>query len=98
MYTCRSVIFLTIDSLTPLHINRHQARENEPRDYDMNKDDVRDLGLATYKRIGNVTDGSLPNTTYQDMGCQVFTFLYGIGSEQCPQLSQVFIALTLFSA
>ena len=36
---------------------RHQAREAEPKDYDLNKDEYRDLCKATYERIGDVTDG-----------------------------------------
>lgn len=36
---------------------RNQAREAEPKDYDINKAPMRDLGKATYHRIGNVTDG-----------------------------------------
>ncbi|KAH9496294.1 hypothetical protein Btru_018042 [Bulinus truncatus] len=43
----------------------HQAREAEPKDYDMNKHPVRSLAFSTYKRLGNVTDGSFPETTYQ---------------------------------
>ena len=53
-----------------LFLCRHQAREAEPRDYDMNRNEQRDLCTATYERIGNVTDGSLPKTTYQEMGDQ----------------------------
>ena len=36
---------------------RHQARQQEPKDYDISKGDVRDLCKPTYHRIGNVTDG-----------------------------------------
>ena len=36
---------------------RHQAREAEPKDYNLNRNDTRDLSKATYSRIGNVTDG-----------------------------------------
>ena len=36
---------------------RHQAREAEPKEYDINRSHERDLCKATYKRIGNVTDG-----------------------------------------
>uniref|UniRef100_A0A2C9M6C4 Uncharacterized protein n=1 Tax=Biomphalaria glabrata TaxID=6526 RepID=A0A2C9M6C4_BIOGL len=39
-------------------VSRHQAREAEPKDYDMNKHPIRSLAFSTYKRIGNVTDGS----------------------------------------
>lgn len=55
-----------------LNSNWHQAREAEPKDYDLNKDPVRDLCKASYHRIGNVTDGSIPNTTYQDFSQQIF--------------------------
>ncbi|XP_013398605.1 protein C9orf135 [Lingula anatina] len=54
-----------------LNSNWHQAREAEPKDFDISKTERRDLSKATYKRIGNVTDGSLPNTTYQDHAAQV---------------------------
>lgn len=54
-----------------LNSNWHQARESEPKDYDLNRDPVRDLSKASYNRIGNVTDGSLPETEYQDMSKQV---------------------------
>ena len=50
---------------------RHQAREAEPKNYDISNNAVRDLCKATYKRIGNVTDGSLPDTTYQAMADQI---------------------------
>ena len=44
---------------------RHQAREAEPKDYDLNKAPYRDLCNATYNRIGNVTDGvSFLNDTF----------------------------------
>ena len=53
-------------------IFRHQAREAEPVDYDMSKNDVRNLTKSTYKRIGNITDGkNTGETTYQNMGAQV---------------------------
>ncbi|XP_072170244.1 cilia- and flagella-associated protein 95-like [Diadema setosum] len=51
-----------------LNSNWHQAREAEPKDYDINKFDSpldRKLHHTTYKRIGNVTDGSFPQTTTQ---------------------------------
>lgn len=54
-----------------LNSNWHQARESEPKDFDISKTATRDLSKATYRRIGNVTDGSLPNTTYQDHAAQV---------------------------
>ena len=37
--------------------NWHQAREQEPKDYDISKGDRRELKRSTYNRIGNVTDG-----------------------------------------
>lgn len=52
--------------------NWHQAREAEPKDYDLNKHPTRDLCKATYDRIGNVTDGTLPSTTYQAFSEEVF--------------------------
>lgn len=36
---------------------RHQAREAEPKEYNLNRNDERDLSKASYKRLGNVTDG-----------------------------------------
>ncbi|KAJ8306102.1 hypothetical protein KUTeg_016647 [Tegillarca granosa] len=53
-----------------LNSNWHQAREAEPKDYDFSRDSERDLCKATYQRIGNVTNGSLPQTTYQDHAAQ----------------------------
>ena len=59
--------------LTYVHIlccySRHQAREAEPKDYDISQNDHRDLGTATYMRIGDFTDGvciksMLYNTVY----------------------------------
>ncbi|XP_055884414.1 cilia- and flagella-associated protein 95-like [Biomphalaria glabrata] len=50
----------------------HQAREAEPKDYDMNKHPIRSLAFSTYKRIGNVTDGSFPDTTYQAQTNQIY--------------------------
>merc|ERR1712168_1564938 len=47
-----------------LNTNWHQAREAEPKDYDLNLDAQRDLTKSTYSRIGDVTDGSLPLSTY----------------------------------
>ncbi|KAK7489500.1 hypothetical protein BaRGS_00019299 [Batillaria attramentaria] len=55
-----------------LNSNWHQARESEPKDYDLNRAPERDLSKASYHRIGNVTDGSLPSTEYQDMSKQVY--------------------------
>ena len=40
-----------------MSIYRHQAREAEPKEYDINRAPERDLCKATYERIGNVTDG-----------------------------------------
>lgn len=37
--------------------DRHQARQAEPKDYDLNKDHIRSMTLSTYNRIGNITDG-----------------------------------------
>ncbi|XP_046584545.1 LOW QUALITY PROTEIN: protein C9orf135-like [Haliotis rubra] len=51
--------------------NWHQAREAEPKDYDISKSPERDLCKDTYRRIGDVTDGSLPMTTYQDHAQQI---------------------------
>ena len=36
----------------------------------MNRNDERNLCTATYERIGNITDGSLPETTYQELADQ----------------------------
>ncbi|XP_063968096.1 cilia- and flagella-associated protein 95-like [Lytechinus pictus] len=52
-----------------LNSNWHQSREAEPKDYDINdfeKLQDRKLHNTTYKRIGDVTDGSFPLTTTQD--------------------------------
>ncbi|KAJ7385750.1 hypothetical protein OS493_013783 [Desmophyllum pertusum] len=48
--------------------NWHQAREAEPKDYDIKdyQPQKRNLHNSTYHRIGNVTDGSLPDTTSHD--------------------------------
>merc|ERR1712141_366614 len=45
--------------------NWHQGREAEPKDYDIQsfKNEGRNLHRSTYKRIGNVTSGELPNST-----------------------------------
>ncbi|XP_038057809.1 protein C9orf135-like [Patiria miniata] len=49
-----------------LNSNWHQAREAEPKDYDINNEsEKKDLHRTTYKRIGNITDGSFPLTTTQ---------------------------------
>ena len=37
--------------------HRHQAREAEPKDYDISRGNERNLCKATYDRIGNITDG-----------------------------------------
>ncbi|XP_070555395.1 cilia- and flagella-associated protein 95-like [Ptychodera flava] len=56
-----------------LNSNWHQAREAEPKDYEINKEPPkRNLHNATYNRIGDVTDGSYPKTTYQDSMEQIF--------------------------
>ncbi|CAH1774853.1 unnamed protein product [Owenia fusiformis] len=59
-------------SRATLNSNWHQARESEPKDYDISKAPERDLCKATYGRIGNVTKGELPQTTYQDHSGQIF--------------------------
>lgn len=58
-------------SRATLNSNWHQARESEPKDYDISKHETRDLCKATYERIGDVTNGQLPNTTYQDFSEQI---------------------------
>lgn len=69
-YERKGSLFLRSDHMNygraTLNSNWHQAREAEPKDYNLNRNDERDLSKASYKRIGNVTDGSLPQTTYQD--------------------------------
>ena len=42
-----------------LFLRRHQAREAEPKDYDIKdyRPEKRDLHNSTYRRIGNATDG-----------------------------------------
>ncbi|VDI61035.1 Hypothetical predicted protein [Mytilus galloprovincialis] len=55
-----------------LNSNWHQSREAEPKDYDINRSDTRNLCNASYNRIGDVTDGSLPKTTYQDHTEQIY--------------------------
>ncbi|ELT93340.1 hypothetical protein CAPTEDRAFT_157486 [Capitella teleta] len=52
--------------------NWHQARESEPKDYNISKDKERNLCKATYNRIGDITTGELPNTTYQDFSRDVY--------------------------
>lgn len=73
-YERKGSLFLRSDHMNygraTLNSNWHQAREAEPKDYDLNQHDERDLGKATYKRIGNVTDGNLPKTTYQEFADQ----------------------------
>ena len=59
-------------SRATLNSNWHQARESEPKDYNISKDPQRDLCKATYDRIGNVTQGELPHTTYRDFSEQIF--------------------------
>ncbi|XP_064625312.1 cilia- and flagella-associated protein 95-like isoform X2 [Lineus longissimus] len=59
-------------SRATLNSNWHQARESEPKDYNISTAPVRDLCKATYERIGDVTDGSLPETTYQEHSNEVF--------------------------
>jgi len=36
---------------------RHQARESEPKDYNISTDPVRNLKRATYDRLASITDG-----------------------------------------
>ncbi|RUS82428.1 hypothetical protein EGW08_009816 [Elysia chlorotica] len=55
-----------------LNSHWHQARQAEPKDYDLNKAPLRNMTQSTYNRIGNVTDGSLPDSTYQEQANQVF--------------------------
>lgn len=55
-----------------LNSHWHQARQAEPKEYDINKAPIRTMTLSTYNRIGNVTDGSFPETTYQEQANQVF--------------------------
>ncbi|CAG2210369.1 unnamed protein product [Mytilus edulis] len=55
-----------------LNSNWHQSREAEPKNYDINRSDTRNLCNASYNRIGDVTDGSLPKTTYQDHTEQIY--------------------------
>lgn len=59
-------VFLTIITVTCflqlkmlLNFIRHQAREAEPKDYDIKdyQPQKRNLHNSTYHRIGNVTDG-----------------------------------------
>ena len=37
--------------------SRHQARESEPKDYNISTDPVRNLKRATYDRLASITDG-----------------------------------------
>lgn len=48
-----------------LNSNWHQAREAEPKDYDLSKAPVRDLRQSSYKQLGTVSN-TLPNSTYVD--------------------------------
>nr|XP_002130464.1 protein C9orf135-like [Ciona intestinalis] len=53
-------------SRSTLNSNWHQAREAEPKNYDINSFPIppgRNLHTTTYARIGNITDGSLPLPT-----------------------------------
>lgn len=55
-----------------LNSNWHQSREAEPKDYDINDPSMKqNLHKTTYKRIGDVTDGSFPKTTTQALMEQV---------------------------
>lgn len=58
-------------SRATLNSNWHQARESEPKDYDISLAPTRDLRKCTYQRIGNVSEGSLPKTTYQEHSEQI---------------------------
>ncbi|XP_067928714.1 cilia- and flagella-associated protein 95-like isoform X2 [Watersipora subatra] len=49
-----------------LNSNWHQARESEPKDYEISTAPVRNLKRATYDRLASITDGGFPKTTYQD--------------------------------
>ncbi|XP_077991181.1 cilia- and flagella-associated protein 95-like [Glandiceps talaboti] len=56
-----------------LNSNWHQAREAEPKTYDINVEPPkRNLHRATYDRIGDITDGSYPKTSYQDQTEQIY--------------------------
>ncbi|XP_031571011.1 protein C9orf135-like [Actinia tenebrosa] len=48
--------------------NWHQAREAEPKDYELKnyEPEKRNLHNSTYNRILDITDGSLPSTTSHD--------------------------------
>ena len=54
-YKHKKVKIIYIDSL----FSRHQAREAEPKEYDIKdyQPEKRNLHNSTYQRIGNVTDG-----------------------------------------
>lgn len=55
-----------------LNSNWHQAREAEPKDYDITTAEKKDLCKATYVRIGDATDGKdFPETTYQEHSQQI---------------------------
>lgn len=59
-------------NLTDVYVCRHQAREAEPRDYDMSLDCERDLTRSTYCRIADHPGGEqIPPTTYQSMNDQL---------------------------
>ncbi|XP_076463292.1 cilia- and flagella-associated protein 95-like [Babylonia areolata] len=55
-----------------LNTDWQKAREDEPKEYDISKGPIRDLHWSTYKRLANITDGSIPETTYQEHFNQVF--------------------------
>jgi Domain of unknown function (DUF4572) len=47
--------FYVLVCFTYAAIYRHQAREGEPRDYDLSHDPVRDLRKSTYRHLGTVS-------------------------------------------
>ena len=59
----RAQYHVAMDSImsryTRRHVDvcRHEAREAEPKDTNINKARRRDMFRSTYNRIGNVTDG-----------------------------------------
>ncbi|XP_033737481.1 protein C9orf135-like [Pecten maximus] len=75
-YERKGSLFLRSDHMNygraTLNSNWHQAREAEPKNYDISRNSERNLCKATYDKIGNVTDGSLPKTTYQDHAEQTY--------------------------
>lgn len=68
----KGTLFLRSDHMkygrSTLNSNWHSDREAEPKDYDVSAppDGKRNLLKATYNRIGNITDGSFPETTLQE--------------------------------